>query len=388
MKKMFGTRIIIQRSSDSMLTISKPLLGIFFFAVLYSLSFPLSSKAARIKDMANIKGVRNNQLVGYGLVVGLDGTGDGKKSKFTTQSMVSMLEQMGVSVGEKDVTLSNVAAVMVTADLPPFTRSGSRIDALVSSIGDASNLQGGTLLLTPLKAVNGKIYAVAQGPVVTGGFLTGGAGGSVQKNFPTAGRILNGAIVEKEVENTFNNKRFLTFSLNQPDFTTATRVAEIINSQFYDNIAHTPDAGTIKVRVPERFLGNIVGLVAFLERLDVTPDIMAKVVINERTGTVVMGENVKISTLAIAHGNLSIVIRESLNVSQPLPFSEGETVATPNTEVAVEEGQNKLMVLESGVSIRDLVKALNALGVSPRDLVAIFQAIKAAGALQAELEII
>ena len=385
---MFETKINIQRSDASKPMIREPLFCLFILIAIYSLFFPFSSRAARIKDMANIKGVRSNQLVGYGLVVGLDGTGDGKKSKFTIQSMVSMLEQMGISVGEKDVTLSNVAAVMVTADLPPFTRSGSRIDALVSSIGDASNLQGGTLLLTPLKAVNGKVYAVAQGPVVTGGFSASGSGGSVQKNFPTAGRILNGAIVEKELENTFNTKRALTFSLNQPDFTTATRMAEIINSQFYDNIAHTPDAGTIEVRVPERFLGNTVGLVAFLEGLDVAPDTMAKVVINERTGTVVMGENVKISTLAIAHGNLSIVIRESLNVSQPLPFSEGETVATPNTEIAVEEGQNRLMVLESGVSIRDLVKALNALGISPRDLVAIFQAIKAAGALQAELEII
>ena len=385
---MFETKINIQRSDASKPMIREPLFCLFILIAIYSLFFPFSSRAARIKDMANIKGVRSNQLVGYGLVVGLDGTGDGKKSKFTIQSMVSMLEQMGISVGEKDVTLSNVAAVMVTADLPPFTRSGSRIDALVSSIGDASNLQGGTLLLTPLKAVNGKVYAVAQGPVVTGGFSASGSGGSIQKNFPTAGRILNGAIVEKELENTFNTKRALTFSLNQPDFTTATRMAEIINSQFYDNIAHTPDAGTIEVRVPERFLGNTVGLVAFLEGLDVAPDTMAKVVINERTGTVVMGENVKISTLAIAHGNLSIVIRESLNVSQPLPFSEGETVATPNTEIAVEEGQNRLMVLESGVSIRDLVKALNALGVSPRDLVAIFQAIKAAGALQAELEII
>lgn len=367
--------------------------GVCFFLLLIVLSafelfFPSPSEAVRIKDMASIKGVRSNQLVGYGLVVGLDGTGDGKKSKFTIQSMVSMLEQMGISISEKDVAVSNVAAVMVTADLPPFARSGSRIDALVSSIGDASNLQGGTLLLTPLKAVNGKVYAVAQGPVVTGGFTASGAGAGIQKNFPTVGRILSGAVVEKELENRFNAKRSLTLSLNQPDFTTANRVAEIINTQFYDNIAHPPDAGTVEVRVPERYIGNIVGLVALLERLDVTPDAIAKVVINERTGTVVMGENVRISTLAIAHGNLSIFIRESPNVSQPLPFSGGETTVTPNTELLVEEGQNRLMMLESGISIRDLVKALNALGVSPRDLVAIFQAIKAAGALQAELEII
>ena len=361
---------------------------LFIFFMFVHFSFPTMSQGARIKDVANIKGVRNNQLVGYGLVVGLDGTGDGKKSKFTIQSMVSMLEQMGISVSEKDVALSNVAAVMVTADLPPFARSGSRIDALVSSIGDASNLQGGTLLLTPLKAVNGKVYAVVQGPVVTGGFSASGAGGSVQKNFPTVGRILNGATVEKELDYNFNAKRSLTLSLNQPDFTTATRVAKVINSQFYDNIARTPDAGTVEVQVPERYYGNIVGLVALLERLDVTPDTLAKVVINERTGTVVIGENVRISPLAIAHGNLSIVIRESPNVSQPLPFSQGQTVVTPDTNISIEEGQNRLMMLEPGVSIRDLVKALNALGVTPRDLVAIFQAIKAAGALQAELEII
>ncbi len=366
----------------------KFILSLFVLSLIINLFIPSLTDAVRIKDMASIKGVRANQLVGYGLVVGLDGTGDGKKSKFTIQSMVSMLEKMGISVGEKDVAVSNVAAVMVTANLPPFARSGARIDALVSSIGDASNLQGGTLLLTPLKAVNGKVYAATQGPVVTGGFAASGAGGSIQKNFPTVGRILNGAIIEKELENDFSAKRSLSLNLNQPDFTTATRMASIINSQFYDNIAHASDSGTVEVRVPERYIGNIVGLIAMLEVLEVTPDTIAKVVINERTGTVVMGENVRISKLAIAHGNLSIVIRESPNVSQPPPFSGGDTVVTPNTELAVEEGMNRLMLLEPGVSIGDLVKALNALGISPRDLVAIFQAIKAAGALQAELEII
>jgi flagellar P-ring protein precursor FlgI len=357
-------------------------------AVLFVLFCVEPAQAVRIKDIAEIKGVRNNQLVGYGLVVGLDGTGDGNRAKFTTQSLANMLEKMGVSVNEADIKVENVAAVMVTAQLPPFAKAGGRIDALVSSIGDADNLQGGTLLFTPLKAANGKVFAIAQGPVNTGGFAAGGAGGSVQKNFPTVGRVVGGALVEREIANRFNEKTKLTLSLHEPDFTTVSRVAEKINAVFYGRLASTPDAGTIEIRVPERYLGNIVGLVARLEKLSVTPDTAARVVINERTGTVVMGENVRLSTVAIAHGSLSIVIKESADVSQPLPFSDGETVVTPDTSISVQEETNQLLLLESGVSIGDVIKALNALGVSPRDLIAIFQAIKAAGALQAELEVI
>jgi flagellar P-ring protein precursor FlgI len=344
--------------------------------------------AARIKDIADIKGVRNNQLVGYGLVVGLDGTGDGKKAMFTLQSMVSMLEKMGISVSMEDVATSNVAAVMVTTELPPFAKSGSRVDALVSSIGDAKNLQGGTLLLTPLKAANGQVFAVAQGPVNTGGFSAGGAGGSVQKNFPTAGRVISGVLIERELELDFNNRSTLTLSLHQPDFTTVARVRDQINAMFYGHIAEAPDSGSIEVKVPPKYLGNVVELVDMIETLEVEPDSSARVVINERTGTVVMGENVRISTLAIAHGNLSIVIKESVQVSQPKPFSEGQTVVTPNTDIAVKEEGNQLVLLEEGVSIGEVVHSLNALGVSPRDLIAIFQAIKAAGALQAELQVI
>jgi flagellar P-ring protein precursor FlgI len=345
--------------------------------------------AVRIKDIAEINGVRDNQLVGYGLVVGLDGTGDGKKSLFTVQSMVSMLEKMGISVNADDIAVSNVAAVMVTAELPPFANAGGRIDALVNSIGDAKNLQGGTLLMTPLKAADGEVYAVAQGPVNTGGFSASGSGGSVQKNFPTVGRIIGGALVEREVELDLNSRKHLTLSLRRPDFTTVSRMTEAINGLFYDRIAAAQDAGTVHLKVPMAYLGNIVGLVAMIESLDVQPDITARVVINERTGTVVMGENVRISTIAIAHGNLSIVIKESPQVSQPLPFSEnGETVVTPDTDINVQEDENQLVLMPSGVSIGDVVNALNALGVSPRDLIAIFQAIKAAGALQAELEVI
>jgi flagellar P-ring protein precursor FlgI len=344
----------------------------------------------RIKDIADIKGVRSNQLVGYGLIVGLNGTGDSDNATFTIQSMASMLEKMGVTVLPKDIEVDNVAAVMVTADLPAFARTGSRIDVLVSSIGDAENLQGGTLLFTPLKAANGQVYAVAQGPISTGGFQVGSASGSgVQKNFPTVGRVVNGALIEKEIQSNFNDKKSLTLTLHNPDFTTASRVAQAINIAFYEPIARTHDAGTIEVKVPEKYRGNTVPMVTMIEKLGVTPDLVSKVVINERTGTVIMGENVRISTIAIAHGNLSIEIKEDQNVSQPLPFSRGgQTVVTPESDVQVQEGNNPLFVVESGVSIGEVVKALNALGVSPRDLIAIFQALKAAGALQAELEII
>lgn len=354
--------------------------------VLILLSSP--AHAVRIKDVADIKGVRENQLVGYGLVVGLDGTGDGKKAIFTVQSMASMLEKMGITVDPRNIKVDNVAAVMITADLPAFASVGSRIDVLVSSIGDAENLQGGTLLFTPLRAADGKIYAIAQGPISTGGFSAGGAGGKVQKNFPTVGRVVGGALIEREIPSNFGQKKILNLTLHSPDFTTASRVAKAINAALDNQLALTPDPGTIRVKVPEKYLGNTVSLITLIEGLTVTPDAVAKVVINERTGTVVMGSDVKISTIAIAHGNLSIQIKESADVSQPLPFSEGETVVVPETELSVEEGNNRLFLLEPGVSIGEVVRALNALGVSPRDLISIFQAIKAAGALQAKLEII
>jgi len=362
--------------------------SLIFMVILFGVAG--QAYGVRIKDIADIKGVRQNQLVGYGLVVGLNGTGDSDNAIFTIQSFASMLERMGVTVRSQDIEVDNVAAVMVTADLPAFARSGSRIDVLVSSIGDADNLQGGTLLFTPLKGADGQVYAIAQGPVSTGGFVVGSTSGSeVQKNFPTAGRVVNGAIIEKEIASDFNNKQSLTLNLHRADFTTASRVAQAINIAFYDQIARTQDAGTIEVQVPEKYRGDTVALVTMIERLGVTPDTVSKVVINERTGTVIMGENVRISTIAIAHGNLSIEIKEDQNVSQPLPFSRsGRTVVTPESEVLVQEGKNPIFLVKSGVSIGEVVKALNALGVSPRDLIAIFQALKAAGALQAELEII
>jgi flagellar P-ring protein precursor FlgI len=346
--------------------------------------------AARIKDIAGFRGVRSNQLVGYGLVVGLAGSGDSDSTIFTLQSISSMLEKMGVTVKPEDIKVKNVAAVMVTADLPPFARMGSRLDALVNSIGDSKALQGGTLLMTPLKGADGQVYAVGQGAVSTGGFTVGAnSGDKVQKNFTTVGRVVQGALVEKEIPFSLNQKDTLTLALHQPDFTTATRMAEAINAGLLADAAVAQDSGTVQVAVPPKYLGNIAQLIASIEGLNVTPDNISRVVINERTGTVVMGENVRISTVAIAHGNLSVEIKTNFNVSQPMPFSEtGRTAVTPDTQTSVKEGRAPIYVVPSGVSIGEVVKALNALGVSPRDLISIFQALKAAGALQADLEII
>lgn len=361
------------------------------FLLIPILTLMLSSIAggARIKDIASVKGVRSNQLIGYGLVIGLDGTGDGSKALFTTQSIVTMLENMGMTIDSKTIRVENVAAVMVTAELPPFVSVGNYIDVIVSSLGDATNLQGGTLLLTPLKAVNGTVYAVAQGPVSTGGFQAQGAGAGVQKNFPTVGRVPQGAMIERELKNNFVTDGHFSLNLMVPDFTTASRVSQTINAAFMESIAFTQNPGSIRIRVPESYDQRIVELITYVEGLSVTPDNTAKVVINERTGTVVMGENVRISTIAIAHGNLSVQIKESPDVSQPLPFSRsGRTVVTPDTNIKVEEEDRRLHVIETGVSIGEVVRALNALGITPRDLISILQAMKAAGALSAKLEIL
>jgi flagellar P-ring protein precursor FlgI len=355
--------------------------------VIVSLGMTTSVLAARIKDIVEIQGVRQNQLIGYGLVVGLKGTGDGNQSLFTLQSISSMLEKMGMTVNPTKFQVKNVAAVMVTTDMPPFARPGSQIDVSASSMGDATSLEGGTLLFTPLKGADGQVYAVAQGPLVIGGFSASGAGASVQKNFPTVGRVVGGGIIEKEVPSSFGKTDRLALTLNHPDFTTASRVAESINAAFSSHIATTSDSGTIEVNVPPRYADDKVGFVASIENLGVTPDIVSKVVVNERTGTVVIGENVRISTVAIAHGNLSIQIKENPNVSQPMPFSQGQTVVTPNTSMAVKEEKAPIYLMQSGTSIGEIVRALNALGVTPRDLISIFQALQTAGALQAQLEV-
>ena len=348
------------------------------------------ASGARLKDVAALKGVRINQLIGYGLVVGLSGTGDGSGTKFTVQSLVNMMERLGIHTLPNQVKVANVAAVMITANLPPFARTGSKLDVLVSSVGDAKSLQGGTLLLATLKGADNKVYALAQGPLIVGGFATSGtAGGGIQKNHPTVARIPGGATIEREIPFDMNSMDSLTIALHQPDFTTALRIAKKINQRLESQSAFPADAGTVKIDVPEAYKKNLVDLIASLEQLEITPDKKAKIIMSERTGTVVMGENVRISSVAIAHGNLSVQIKESKEVSQPTAFSEGQTVVTPDSRVNVtEENKELILLMPKGTSLGDLVRALNAIGVTPRDLITIFQAIKAAGALQAELEII
>ncbi|MBI5755608.1 MAG: flagellar basal body P-ring protein FlgI [Nitrospirae bacterium] len=344
--------------------------------------------AVRVKDIATVGGVRDNQLVGYGLVIGLNGTGDKKGTWFTIRSVTSMLTKMGISIDPSLVSVKNVAAVIVTAKLPPFARKGNKIDVIISSIGDATSLQGGTLLLTPLKGPNQAVYAVAQGPVSLGGYIGGGGGDTVQKNHATVGRIAGGAIVEREVEMSINDRKDVTISLRNQDFSTAVRLSEAINHSLQQKIAYPEDSGTVVMSIPSEYQNRAVELIAVVENLDVQVDAAAKVVLNERTGTVVMGENVRISTVAISHGNLTIQVKTQIEVSQPGAFSKGETVVVPQKDVSVEEPQARLMVLQSGVTVDEVVRALNSVGVTPRDLIAILQAIKVAGALQAELEII
>lgn len=358
---------------------------------LFTVFTAVPAYAVRVKEVARIEGVRQNQLVGYGLVMGLNGTGDKKQTMFTVQSLTSMLQKLGVKVSPNEVKVKNVAAVMVTAELQPFAKPGSRLDVLVSSIGDAQSLQGGTLLMTPLKGPDGQVYAVGQGAVSIGGFAAGGGGESVQKNHPTVGMIANGAFVEKEVSIDVNNKEVLSILLNRPDFTTSQRLASAINNGFGEGIANAIDGAAVRMMVPEKFKGRVVELASIIEGLDLITDAISRVIVNERTGTVVMGENVRISTVAIAHGNLSIRIKTEFAVSQPQPLSFGEgakTAVVPKQEVKVEEQAAKLIELPAGVNLNDVVKALNAVGVTPRDLVSILQAMKAAGALQAELVII
>jgi flagellar P-ring protein precursor FlgI len=342
----------------------------------------------RVKDVARIQGVRENELLGYGLVIGLNGTGDKAGTLFTVQSIASMLQRLGIQVPRDRMSVKNVAAVVVTAKLPPFAKAGTTLDVLVSSIGDANTLQGGLLLLTPLQAADGKVYAVAQGPVSLGGFrVEGGAGGDkVQKNHTTVGRVPNGAIIEREVPTTVVENQTLAILLNNPDFTTAGRLAEAVNRAVGSGRARAEDAATVRVAVqPDQ---DLIGLISTLEHLRVTPDRVAKVVMNERTGTIIMGSEVRISTVAIAHGNLSVQIKTDYQVSQPAPFARGRTAVVPQRDISVQEDRRNLSVIQEGASIGDLVQALNALGVSSRDLISILQAIKQAGGLQAELEII
>lgn len=348
----------------------------------------LAAAQVRIKDIADVEGVRQNQLVGYGLVVGLPGTGDRLRSAvFTRQSLVGMLERLGVNTRDLDRQLDtrNIAAVMVTANLPAFARPGSRIDVAVSSLGDATNLTGGTLLVTPLLGADGEVYAVAQGSVVTGAISARGQAGSVQRGVPTAGRIASGAIVEREVPFALAEQGRLRLALRNPDMTTARRIAAVINRAAGAGTATATDPGTVVLNTAGR---DVPALIAQIEGLTVTPDHVARVVIDEATGTIVMGANVRISTVAIAQGNLTIRITEQPQVVQPNPLAGGQTAVVPRTQIEVDDQNTRRMgILPGTVTLEDLVRGLNGLGVGPRDMISILQAIRAAGALQAELEV-
>ena len=360
-----------------------PLLLLFtFYFSLFTFGY-----AERIKDIASFEGVRENQLLGYGLVLGINGTGD--TGLATLQGIANMLQRMGITVKPRDIMAKNTAAVMVTATLPPFPKPGSKIDALVSTLGDAKSLQGGTLLLTPLKGPDSKVYALAQGPVSIGGFVGGGGGNVVQKNHPTAGKVPQGVIVEQDLHFTLGNGDEIKIFLHQPDFTTATTLARKVNETLNFEYASTIDPSAVRLKIPPAYMDKKVEFITLIEGLDISVDIPARIVINERTGTVVIGDKVRISPVAIAHGNLTIEIKTKFGVSQPPPFApeKAKTVVVPQTDVTAKEQKAFLMEV-SGTTLGEIVRALNALGVTPRDLIAILQALKASGSLKAELEII
>ena len=373
--------------------------------------------ASRVKDIADFEGIRENMLVGYGLVVGLNGTGDSlNRSIFTRESLIGMLERLGVNARDTSLRTQNVAAVMVTARLPAFARQGSHVDVTVSTLGDAKSLLGGTLVVTPMLGADGEVYAVAQGTVQSG-FVAQGQAASVTKGVPTSGRVPNGAIVEREIAFEMANLHSVNIMLHNPDLTTARRIAQVINAYLRTPAARPLDPSTVLLNVPDDFQGGVVGLVTDIEQLRVEPDQSARVVIDEQNGVIVMGENVRISTVAIAQGNLTVKVTETPQVSQPSPFSPAgvapvvdpatglpaaggqggvqfapgggaQTTVVPRTNVEVDEGsQRRLAVLPEGVSLQELVNSLNALGVGPRDMISILQAIKASGALQADIEV-
>ncbi|ABS64165.1 flagellar P-ring protein [Parvibaculum lavamentivorans DS-1] len=346
--------------------------------------------SSRIKDIVDVEGIRDNMLVGYGLVVGLNGTGDTlRNAPFTQQSLIGMLERLGVNTRGTSLKTANVAAVMVSANLPAFASQGTRIDVTVSALGDATNLQGGVLLVTPLMGADGQVYAVAQGSLATGGFAAKGEGASVTRGVPTNGRIANGAIVERELDFQLSDLRALRLSLRNPDLTTAQRVASAINAFIGTQTATADNPTTVQLTVPPAYRGGVVALLTDIEQLRVQPDLTARVVIDESSGVIVMGQDVRVSMVAIAQGNLTISVSESPQVSQPSPFStQGDTVVVPRTDIDVDEETGKqLGILDGSISLKELVDGLNALGVSPRDMITILQAIKSSGALQAEIQV-
>lgn len=351
----------------------------------------MAAPVTRIKDIVHVEGVRDNMLVGYGLVVGLNGSGDKlTNAPFTKQSLTAMLERMGISIRDQSLKTGNVAAVMVTATLPAFANQGSRIDINVSTLGDATSLQGGTLLVTPLLGADGQAYAVGQGPVTVGGFTASGEAGSVTQNIPTNGRIPDGAIVEREIEFSLDSLSSVRLALRNPDLTTARRIASTINENLGNGAATAENGATVRVSKPGGYKRSTVDMLTDIEQLQVTPDSIAKIVIDERSGVIVMGEDVRISTVAVAQGNLTVKITETPQVSQPSAFAQqGQTQVVPRTNIEVNDGKgSQIAYLESGVTLQELVGSLNALGISPRDVISILQAIKAAGAIQAEIQVL
>jgi len=343
---------------------------------------------SRIKDLANIEGVRQNQLIGYGLVVGLNGTGDSLQNiPFTRQSLQAMLERLGVNIRGQQLKTGNVAAVMVTANLPSFGTQGTRLDVTVSALGDSKSLNGGTLLVTPLLGADGNVYAVAQGSVAIAGFSAEGDAAKITRGVPTVGRISNGGIIEREIDFALNRLNQVRLAMRNPDFTTAKRVAAAINDFIGINTAEPLDSATVVVNVPQQYHGSVVSLLTEIEQLQIEPDLPAKIVVDERSGIIVMGRDVRVSMVAVAQGNLTVSISEAQQVSQPAPFSRGTTQRVNRTQVGVQEDGKKLAVVREGISLQQLVDGLNALGIGPRDMIAILQAIKAAGAIQADIEV-
>ncbi len=375
-----------------MFNLGKLKISVFILFILTLLIVLVPAAAANdpeveIGNITRIKNQRVNQLIGYGIVVGLNGSGDSNRSQATVQSVANMLQNFGVNVTDGQVASQNIAAVMVTAELPPVAHNGDQLNITVSSIGDADSLQGGTLLLTPLQAPNGEIYASAQGPLSVGGYSVGGGGNSEQQNHPTVGKIPGGALVEREINTTLDGDN-LTYVVANPNFKTASQIAAAINNNFGDGTARAENASTINISMPDDSNYGMVDFIAELNSLKVTPSVEARVVIDERTGTVVFSHNVHISTVAVAHGNLSVSISTQEEVSQPAPFSEGETTTTEDVQIDVDQGQkSNMLIVSQENTIEDLVTALNAIGATPRDIISIIQKIDAAGALHADLVI-
>lgn len=365
------------------------MLAVFVIAFGCLLAPAQAAAQSRIKDLVDVEGVRDNQLIGYGIVVGLQGTGDGlRNSPFTRQTLEATLERLGVNTRDQQLQSKNVAAVIVTANLPPFATQGSRIDITVSALGDSTSLEGGTLLMTELKGANLEVYAVGQGQLTVGGFAAGGASGSgISRGVPTNGRIPNGATIQRELRFDIGSQTELRLALRNPDFTTARRIAQAINSNLNVAAAYAENPSTVVLSRPVGYPGDMVELVGRIERLPVFPDNPARIVVDESSGIVVIGDNVRVSTVAVAQGNLTISVQETPLVSQPAPLSNGETTVVPRSDVGVEEDRGDLTVIQGGVPLRELVDGLNALGVNPRDLIQILQALKASGALQAEIEV-